>query len=566
MTGSANGSHLVMSEKRSFRSPELGSINVAPRKTRPMHADEHWNSQPWYEAPREDPHVPEVYTYTDAISYDPGDEVTFHSSATAKTWRLQIYRDGLEPEMLHEADALEGVFAPTPADAYRNGCKWPVSYRLKLPSNLRSGFYRVVSSCERANGARFVQHHFFVVRPTGATRRGRILVVLPTATWTAYNDFGGANHYFGVEGENRDQPSPVLSLERPWTRGVVWLPAGAPRICADPEPEMGDAPRYPMKEWAFANGFGQYYAAAGWAQFDRHFVLWAEKEGYELDMITQTDLHYRPELLDAYPCVTIIGHDEYWTWEMRDAVERYVEGGGRLARFGANFLWQIRLEDEGKRQVCYKFKAAHDDPVAGTDKAHLLTTAWEDRHVRRPGASTVGVNGVHGLYASWGGFAPNGQKGFTVYRPEHWAFAGTGLHYADIFGDKQRIFAYEVDGLDYTFRHGLPYPVAVEGQPETIQILAMAPAVLAEDEPQGDGFRYYVRGSDHEGLVECVTGEVTPEGLARYKYGSGMMVHMTRGKGEVLTAATCEWVMGLKRGDPFTQRITRNVLDRFTAA
>jgi hypothetical protein len=42
-------------------------------------------------------------------------------------------------------------------------------------------------------------------------------------------------------------------------------------------------------------------------------------------------------------------------------------------------------------------------------------------------------------------------------------------------------------------------------------------------------------------------------------------VHMTRGKGEVLTAATCEWVMGLKRGDRFTQQITRNVLDRFTS-
>ena len=28
-----------------------------------------------------------------------------------------------------------------------------------------------------------------------------------------------------------------------------------------------------------------------------------------------------------------------------------------------------------------------------------------------------------------------------------------------------------------------------------------------------------------------------------------MMVHMTRGNGEVLTAATCDWVMGLKRGD-----------------
>lgn len=555
-----------MTDKRHFQAPELGAVNVAPRKVRPMHADEHWASQPWYEAPREDPDVPEVYTYTDAMSYDPGEEVAFHSSATAKTWRLQIYRDGIAPEMVHEVEALDGAFAPTPPDAYRNGCNWPVSHRWKLPSDLRSGFYRVISSCERANGGRFVQHHFFVVRPTEATRRAKILMILPTGTWTSYNDFGGANHYFGVEGPNHDEPSPVLSLERPWTRGMVWLPAGAPRICADPAPEMGDAPRYPMKEWAFANGFGQYYAASGWAQYDRHFVLWAEKEGYALDVITQTDLHYRPELLDAYPCVTIIGHDEYWTWEMREAIERYVEGGGRLARFGANFLWQIRLEENGKRQICHKFKAIHKDPIVGTGQAHLMTSAWEDRNVRWPGASTVGVNGAHGLYASWGGFAPNGQKGFTVYRPEHWAFAGTGLHYADIFGDKQHIFAYEVDGLDYTFRDGLPFPVPAAGQPETIQILAMAPAVLAEDEPEGEGFRYYVRSSDHEGLVECITGEVTPEGLARYKYGSGMMVHMTRGKGEVLTAATCEWVMGLKRGDPFTQKITRNILDRFTSS
>ncbi len=382
------------------------------------------------------------------------------------------------------------------------------------------------------------------MRPTNETRRAKILVILPTSTWTSYNDFGGANHYFGVAGPERNLASPVLSLERPWTRGIVWLPPGAPRICADPVPEFGDAPRYPQTEWAYANGFGQYYASAGWAQFDRHFVVWAEEAGYELDFITQTDLHYRPATLDAYPCLTIIGHDEYWTREMRLAIEAYVERGGRLARFGANFLWQIRLEDEGRRQVCYKFDAINTDPIAGTGRDHLLTTAWEDRHVRWPGASTVGVNGVNGLYASWGGFAPHGQKGFTVYRPEHWAFAGTGLHYADIFGDSARIFAYEVDGLDYTFRHGLPYPVPVEGQPETIQILAMAPAVLAEDEPDGEGFRYFVRSSDLEGLVKCVTGEVTPETLARYKYGSGMMVHMTRGKGEVLTAATCEWVMG----------------------
>ena len=79
-----------MSDKREFQPPELGPLNVAPRKVRPMHADEHWGSQPWYEAPRGDPAIAEVYTYTDAMSYDPGDEVVFRSSATAKAWLGQM--------------------------------------------------------------------------------------------------------------------------------------------------------------------------------------------------------------------------------------------------------------------------------------------------------------------------------------------------------------------------------------------------------------------------------------------------------------------------------------------
>jgi hypothetical protein len=217
--------------------------------------------------------------------------------------------------------------------------------------------------------------------------------VLPTATWTAYNDFGGACHYYGIAGETEDQASPILSTQRPWTRGLVWLPPGAPRFVDDRPPEMGDVPRYPVMEWAYSNGFAQYLGSAGWAQYDRHFVVWAESNGYEVDIITQTDLHYWPNLLSTYPCVTIVGHDEYWSREMRIGIEAYVEAGGHLARFGGNFLWQIRLEDEGRHQVCYKFDAAKDDPIRNTDKAHLLTTAWEAKEVKWPGVTTVGVNG-----------------------------------------------------------------------------------------------------------------------------------------------------------------------------
>ncbi len=98
---------------------------------------------------------------------------------------------------------------------------------------------------------------------------------------------------------------------------------------------------------------------------------------------------------------------------------------------------------------------------------------------------------------------------------------GTDLRYADIFGDEARIFAYEVDGLDYTFRQGLPYPVPVEGAAGDDRNPGHgAGGASPKDEPDGEGFRYYVRDIDLEGMVECVTGEVTPEALDRYRYGS----------------------------------------------
>jgi hypothetical protein len=291
-----------------------------------MYADENWRNKIWYEAPREDPEWPEVHTYTDAISYEPGQTVVFHGSTTAQTWSIQIYRDGYKPTLAHRADAMPGQFTAAPKDAYKAGCGWPVVHRWTIPGDTPSGFYRVISSCLRKDGSPFVQHHFFVVRPTPATRRGRILMILPTATWTSYNDWGGASHYIGVDGPTRNQFSPVLSLLRPWTRGAVWLPEGAPRIPISPQPGPLAAPRYPIKEWSYTHGFGYYYAASGWAQYDRYFVQWAEREGYAFDMITQTDLHFRPEMIADYPCIVIVGHDEYWSHEMRTTIERHIEG------------------------------------------------------------------------------------------------------------------------------------------------------------------------------------------------------------------------------------------------
>jgi hypothetical protein len=200
-------------------------------------------------------------------------------------------------------------------------------------------------------------------------------MMLATATWTAYNDWGGANHYFGTWGKNGNESAPILSLKRPWTRGMLWLPKGAARIPVRDIPDMGDAPHYPSKEWGYSGGWGQFYAAAGWAQYDRHFALWAEAEGYEVDYITQTDLHYRPDILDGYSVVTSCGHDEYWSATQRANMEAARDAGVNLAFFTGNTgFWKTRWEPSADgssttaqitapRAALTRSQAA--DPVAG---------------------------------------------------------------------------------------------------------------------------------------------------------------------------------------------------------
>ena len=100
------------------------------------------------------------------------------------------------------------------------------------------------------------------------------------------------------------------------------------------------------------------------------------------------------------------------------------------------------------------------------------------------------------------------------------------------------------------------------GVPDNIEILAMSPAMLYENEVEGEGVRYYLGDSDLEGLVSLAP-EPPEEARRRHRHGSGMVVSMPKGKGQVVTAGSCEWVMGLTKRDPFTEQITRNILTRF---
>jgi hypothetical protein len=58
-------------------------------------------------------------------------------------------------------------------------------------------------------------------------------------------------------------------------------------------------------------------------------------------------------------------------------------------------------------------------------------------------------------------------------------------------------------------------------------------------------------------------GDSSARSKARMLRGRAVMASFRRGAGEVFNGGTAEWVYALKARDPFIERITRNVLQRF---
>jgi hypothetical protein len=534
----------------------MTDLPATPQSPMPVYA---WSRLGYIlELPGAVPAAVEAWCYTDRMSYSPGDTVDVHVHTNAPRYRLRVTRDGADPMVVWESDVIEGSAQQTPANAYEVGCGWAVGARIPVVEDWMSGFYLLTVSVEDGDH-RHERDHFFVVRAPHS-RRSPYVLIHTTSTQIAYNDWGGANHYRGIGEPPLDEtPSPILSTQRPLARGMLCLPDHAPRESNPATPPPDFEPTYPAMDWAQANGYSRHYASAGWASYERPFTVWAERQGYEFDHLTQHDLHMSPGCLDGYECAVIVGHDEYWTWEMRDEVDRYVDDGGHLARFAGNFLWQVRLADDGRQQICYKDPSA--DPALDSDPARV-TTLWDAPVVGRPGAQTMGLTALGGIYNRFGASTPRSTGGYTVYRPDHWVYKDTNLLYGDVFGGAPTCIAtFELDGVDYTVRHGVPQPTFTDGAPATLEILAMAPAVSGETDLWSGKHPLGAPMSDHSSAVEAIWSGSPPERLAT-GYGAGMMATFTRGRGEVFNAGATEWVQGLRLGDPFTQQITHNVLRR----
>ena len=491
-------------------------------------------------------------------SVAPGGEVALHlSSARGLPVSVEVARVGGERTVVFRDASVPADHHPTPDGASAHGCGWPAAMVLRTEPEWRSGYYEVVLEID-LDGRRRRSHAFFVLRPAPGPSDADALLALSTNTWYAYNDFGGPSLYTG---------GTQSALQRPMSPGFLDKPPGHGRRVTTvhtPDPQMAAHVGYLQ-----LNHLSGWAGSAGWPDWELPFVQWAERHGYRLDIVANADLEDHPELLEhgGYPLYLSVGHDEYWSAGMRDAVEDHIARGGNAAFLSGNTaFWQVRLEDhtpEGPAATMIGYKGHFKrDPVYGTDRQEELTTIWSDVLIGRPENLMTGVSFTRGGYHRIGKRVTRGAGGYTVHRAGHWLFEGTGLGYGDVLGADAVLVGYECDGCAFTMRDGLPYPTGEDGTPTNFEILATAPAAHftrdtatrppAPNEP-----------SEIEFIASRVFGTHEASDVERIAHGHAVLgTYVSRAGGTVVTSGSTDWAHGLAGRDPDVEQITHNLLRR----
>lgn len=432
-----------------------------------------------------------VEAYTGKVSYTAGEAIAFHVASRGPKARMEIFRVGATRESVWKGEPFATPFPPVPANASSHGCGWPVASRVTVPAGWKSGYYIARIDTTLPDGKPASGEAWFIVRPRKPAATNRILLQLATNTYNAYTNWGGYSLY-AYNGRDKVQGRRV-SFDRP--------------------------------------------VASQFSRWELPFVAWAEKAGYGIDYAANSDLEQHPEILKGYKLVLSVGHDEYWSAGMRDALERYVAGGGNVAFLSGNTCcWQVRPEESGRALVC--FKQAHTlDPFFDKGEHALLSSLWSHHLAKRPENTMTGVGFLWGGYRKSHGQFMTEPAEYTVHRPDHWLFEGTGIKRGGTFGAKDTVVGYECDGCELEWKDGLPIPTFRDGTPKSMVVLATCPVRWHPD--------------------DCEFYEKWEKG----RTGNAVLGIHERG-GTVVTTGSTDWAHGLAGNDPVVTRVTRNLLDR----
>lgn len=295
----------------------------------------------------------DIQGYASAVSVAPGDSLTFFVDTEAPVFTLTIYRAGYYSgagarKMSVQTDLPGGAQPKCPEDLATGlvSCaNWRPSYTLTIPADWTTGVYMARFEAE-PDAYNFTT---FVVRDDAGAQD--LVVQIPVTTYQAYNNYGGKSVY--------DSSSGTCTVSE----------SGSPRAVA----VTFDRP--------YANTFDD---PNNFLRNDHLWVQWLESQGYSVNYVTNIDVHRwgQPGAVNGllgHRAFLSIGHDEYWTQEMWNAIVSARDAGVHLGFFSANTAyWRIRLAASANNvaeRVLVTYKTVEDGKP---DPTGIPTSTWRD--------------------------------------------------------------------------------------------------------------------------------------------------------------------------------------------
>jgi hypothetical protein len=314
-------------------------------------------------------------------------ERIYVSAPGARHVRIRVYRmgwyGGTGGREVLATDSLPVVAQPPCAHRSETGltvCDWHPTLSFVIPPALPSGVY--VAKLSTGEGARDC---LFVVRPA---QPQPLLAQLPTATYEAYNRWGGDSLYPG-------------GIDRVRVTGTT----------------QGVAVSYD-RPYDGVTGAGEFFSR------DVAMVRFLERYDYRVSYTTSESVDSDPSQLTGHHALIDFGHSEYWSQRQENAFARARDAGTSLLFFGSDTLgWRVRYAAAGPASseagrpghviIAYKEHASLDPDRSDTtgpfpDRGARLTASaylgCTTARVQQPGPSTYRYypwTPAPGLRPSW---------------------------------------------------------------------------------------------------------------------------------------------------------------------
>ena len=416
-------------------------------------------------------------------------------------------------------------------------CDWSVDLGFRVPDNLASGVYGIKLEAE---GATDVVP--FIVSSGNATGASAPLaLLLPTFSYLAYANEHAAWCNPLAAGPELDRLMAAVN--------------DADRYIADNRLNSAydrhtDGSGTCISSWlrpvlTFRPGY-QMPIVEGPHQLSEDLELlgWLDAEKIDYEVITDDDLHRLGlSALARFRAVVTGSHPEYWSPDMLQGLDDYLQTGGRLAYLGGNGFYWVTVCPPGRTdivEVRRGFVGTRSWESAPGEEYHAFTgergglwrlRGWPPQRLTGVGMTAQGFDGS--LPYRWHITADNDVAGFIA----------AGIDTSRPLGDAGSVLGgaagFEIDRLDVSL-----------GTPRQAVLVARA-----------DGF-----SDGYQGVVEDVRiSDSLQGGTVSTLVRSDVVFFPTPSGGAVFSVGSIAWCgsLGVNGGDNDVARVTRNVLVRF---